>query len=68
VAAGLIVGTGIVWAGGGLVRALLFQVAPTDPWTIAGVVAMLSIVGAIASLGPAIRAARCDVAGILRQE
>jgi putative ABC transport system permease protein len=64
---GLAVGTALVWVGGGTLRALLFQVQPTDPWSLGQAVVLLATVAVIASLGPAIRAARCDVAGLMRQ-
>lgn len=41
-------------------RALLFQVEPTDPWPLIEVVALLIVVWAAASLGPALAAARTD--------
>jgi ABC-type antimicrobial peptide transport system permease subunit len=49
------------------VIALLFQVEPTDPWTLIEVVALLIVVAAAASLAPALSAARTDVAGSLRR-
>ena len=68
IAVGLAIGAALVWAGGGLLRALLFQVEPTDPWSLVEVVALLSAVAVAASLGPALQAARADVAATLRQQ
>lgn len=46
----------------------LFEVPPRDPATLIGLVALLFLTGAAASLVPAIRAARVDPAAVLRQE
>ena len=64
---GLAIGAALVWSGAGALRALLFQVEPTDPWTLIEVVALLIVVAAAASLAPALSAARTDVAGTLRR-
>lgn len=66
-AAGLAIGAALVLAGGGVLRALLFEVEPGDPWALAQVVGLLVAVAAAASLGPALQAARADVAATLRQ-
>jgi putative ABC transport system permease protein len=42
-----------------LMKALLFEVSPNDPATLAGVAALITVVAA-ASLVPAVRAARVD--------
>jgi putative ABC transport system permease protein len=47
---------------------LLFQVKPTDPVTFAGAVVALLLVAALASLLPAVRAARIDPIAALRTE
>lgn len=49
-------------------RAVLFEVSPTDPWTLAGATGLLLAVAAIASLIPARRAARIDPMEALRHE
>ncbi|QSQ12200.1 ABC transporter permease [Myxococcus landrumensis] len=51
-----------------LLSALLFEVSPTDPLVIAGVCALLVIIAALASYGPARRASRVDPAEVLRSE
>ena len=47
---------------------LLFAVAPTDPPTYAAVIALLALVGALACLGPASRAAAIDPMRALRAD
>jgi ABC-type antimicrobial peptide transport system permease subunit len=42
------------------VRSLIYALEPHDPWTMAGAVLLLMIVGLLACLGPALRAARVD--------
>ena len=43
-----------------LMKALLFEVSPNDPATLAGVAALITVVAAAASLVPAVRATRVD--------
>ncbi|MEO8027360.1 MAG: ABC transporter permease [Bryobacteraceae bacterium] len=50
-----------------VLRTLLFGVTPTDPVTLAAVVAILAVVALIAGLAPAIRASRIAPAIALRQ-
>ena len=61
---GLIGGLGLAQ----LMRSILFQVSPTDPMTIAGTLVMLAAIGAIATIGPALRAARLDPLVALRND
>jgi predicted permease len=51
-----------------LMKALLFEVSPNDPATLAGVAALITIVAAAASLVPAVRATRVDPIVALRDE
>jgi putative ABC transport system permease protein len=51
-----------------LMEALLFEVSPNDPGTLAGVAALITVVAAAASLGPAVRATRVDPIVALRDE
>jgi len=53
---------------GGLIRALLFGVTPTDPATLLAVAVGSAGVAAIACLLPARSAARLDPARVLRQD
>lgn len=48
-------------------RALLFGVAPLDPVTLLGAVAVLGVTASVATLVPAWRAARIDPVGAMRQ-
>jgi ABC-type antimicrobial peptide transport system permease subunit len=64
------VGTGIAasLASGRVIAALLFDVTPADPLTIAAVTLLLSAVSIAAALIPARRAARIDPMTALREE
>lgn len=53
---------------GQAIRGLLFEVQPTDPLTIAGVVIVLLVIGVLACLLPARRAAGTNVVAALRFE
>jgi putative ABC transport system permease protein len=51
-----------------LIRGLLFGVAPYDPPTLAGVAALMGVVGIAACWLPALRAARIDPAVAIRRQ
>jgi predicted permease len=68
VALGIATGLPLAWLLSRLVRALIFGVTPLDPATLAGGVGLLTIVGILAALGPARRAARIDPVLSLRSE
>jgi ABC-type antimicrobial peptide transport system permease subunit len=51
-----------------LMEALLFEVRPNDPATLAGVAVLITAVAAAASLVPAFRATRVDPIVALRDE
>jgi putative ABC transport system permease protein len=63
-AAGLAGGLGL----GQVMRSILFEVTPTDPVTIAATLGILLGVGLLATIGPAVRAARLDPLTALRNE
>lgn len=64
VVAGLVVFVGV----GRFLRALLFDVSPTDPFTLVAVSSLLILVAVLASWLPARRAARVDPLEALRAE
>ena len=68
VAAGAIVGLAGAVASTRLLKSLLFNVKPGDPWTLAAAVAALGAVGVLASVIPARRATRVDPVEALRYE
>lgn len=67
-AIGLVAGTGLAAAAGGLTRALLFGLKPVDPLTLALAASGLTIIGLAASAIPATRAAGVDPMKVLREE
>jgi predicted permease len=72
--AAMLVGTGIAaglvvaWIGADTLRALLFRVQPLDPFTLAPSAALILTLAVVISLRPALRAARVDLASVLRAE
>ena len=46
---------------------MLFGVTPLDPWTFAAVIVLVITIGALASVWPAVRAARVDPIQVLRE-
>ncbi|HTB13642.1 MAG TPA: ABC transporter permease [Bryobacteraceae bacterium] len=65
---GLMMGLGGAWAATRLLRSMLFNVTPTDPWTFFAVAAALFLVAMGASLLPARRAMKVDPIVALREE
>ena len=65
-AAGLALGVAGAFAGAGVVRGLLFGVAPHDPATFIAVAALMAGIGVVACWVPARRAARVDPAIAMR--
>jgi predicted permease len=66
--AGVVIGTAIALFAGRWVAPLLFNVKPTDPLVFAFVIGVLLVVATVASLIPAMRAARVDPNVALRSE
>jgi hypothetical protein len=65
---GLVVGLGLSFAITRLMRRLLFEVSPTDPWLYSGVALFICSVAALACFVPAMRATRIDPMQALRAE
>jgi predicted permease len=68
VIAGLVVGLGVALFTAKFVKSFLFGVKPVDPSTYAGVVVLLVVVGTLAALVPARRAAAVEPIQALRDE
>jgi ABC-type antimicrobial peptide transport system permease subunit len=65
---GLGAGTGLAIVAGQTATSMLFGLKPTDPITIGLSVALFALVGLLASILPAVRAARLDPMVALREE
>jgi len=65
-ALGLAAGVAGAYAAAGLIRGLLFGVAPDDPTTLLGVASLMAAIGILACWIPALRAARVDPAIAMR--
>lgn len=68
VGAGLVIGILAAVLAGNLVKSFLYQVKPADLWTYLGVVFLLLLVGSVAALVPAHRAATVEPMTALREE
>ena len=67
-ATGGVVGLLAALASTRVLRAFLFDISPTDPLTLAGVVVFLLALSGLAAYVPAMRASRLDPAAVLRAE
>jgi predicted permease len=67
VAAGIVAGVGISFWASTFVASLVFGLAPRDPLTISGAVALLAATGCFAGWLPAWRASRIDPVEVLRE-
>jgi ABC-type antimicrobial peptide transport system permease subunit len=65
---GVIVGLLAALALSQFLRSLLFNISPTDPWTLAATVLVVTVVVGLAALGAARRAVGIEAAVALRQE
>jgi predicted permease len=65
---GLSIGALFAWAAGRAIASLLVGVGAADPATFIGVIALVCVVGMLASIGPAARASRIDPIIALREE
>jgi putative ABC transport system permease protein len=65
---GCVAGLGLATATGRLLAGMLYGVSPSDPFTLAAVLATVFAVSVAASLVPAVRAARLEPMRVLRDE
>jgi predicted permease len=65
---GIIAGLGLAWLGASTIRSFLFQVQPLDPATLGVVAASILLLALLVSLRAALRAARVDLAAVLKAE
>ena len=63
---GLLAGLVLAAMGASTIRAFLFQIQPFDPLTLVGVAGLILSLSLLVSLRPALRAARVDLASVLR--
>lgn len=68
VVAGLVLGAICALWAGRLVKAFLYRVKPLDAWTYVGVAVLLLVVGSLAAVIPARRAAAVEPIEALRDE
>ena len=67
-APGIVLGLAGAFAASRLLRGFLYEVAPTDPWSLVLVCSAVAILVAAAALAPARRAARTDPISTLRSD
>ena len=67
VTVGVVLGVLASWWAAGIVKSLLFGLAPRDPATMIGAVMVLALVGGVAGWLPAVRASRIDPARVLHE-
>ena len=65
---GLALGAVLGLLGGRVIKTMLFEIQPSDPWILGGGAAILAVSALLASYVPARRAARVDPLEALRQE
>lgn len=65
---GSLIGLGLAAASAGVLRSLLFDVAPIDPWTFGGALVLLTAVAIIASAVPVWRVLRVEPSRTLRSD
>jgi predicted permease len=67
-AAGTVAGLAVALLFAKLLASFLYQISPTDPWVLLASALLLALVAGLASLAPAVRAARIDPMNAIRCE
>ena len=67
-AAGVVIGLVVAFVAAHWIEPLLYKQSPRDPLVYAGVATIMMLVGALASLPPALRAVRADPSRSLRAD
>jgi putative ABC transport system permease protein len=65
---GIAFGVGAAFAAAGLIRGMVWGVKPTDPLSFGFAICLMLVIGGIAALLPARRAAKADPMVALRHE
>jgi ABC-type antimicrobial peptide transport system permease subunit len=65
---GAVIGLSVALAGGRAIKGFLFELSPSDPWTLTTSVVTLTVGGFVAAYIPARRASRIDPMAALRCE
>jgi len=68
VALGIGIGLPLAFGATRLLRSLVFEISPYDPWAFVATIVIVAVVGTVACLLPAGRASRMDPARVLRDE
>lgn len=68
IAVGVVIGALLALAGGRIIGALLYGIAPSDPVSLGAVAVVLTCVATLAALRPAWRASRADPVSALRAD
>ncbi len=65
---GITIGLACAWLASNAFRSFVFGIRPTEPSVYAEVATLIAVVGLVAALVPALRAARLDPSEALRRE